>query len=179
MSAFDHFTDRRQFIKAAGAVSALGALKLPQVFAQSGSGHSLQLALVGAGGRGTGAVVDAITASPYPIKLVAMADVFQHRLEESFAALAQNFQAKPEALDVKEDQKHVGFDAYKHAMDALNPGDIVLLTTPLAFRGLHFKYAIERGLNVFMEKPLVADGPKAKQLLELSKQADQKNLKVG
>jgi predicted dehydrogenase len=64
-------------------------------------------------------------------------------------------------------------------MDALNPGDIVLLTTPLAFRGLHFDYAIKRGLNVFMEKPLVSDSIKGKQLLELAKKADEKNLKVG
>jgi predicted dehydrogenase len=172
-------TDRRQFIKVAGAVSALGALKVPHVFAQAGNDHAIQLALVGAGGRGTGAVVDAVTAGTYPVKLVAMADLFQHRLDESYAALAQQFQSKPEVLDVADDHKHVGFNAYKQAMDALNPGDIVLLTTPLAFRGLHFDYAIKRGLNVFMEKPLVSDSIKGKQLLELAKKADEKNLKVG
>src|SRR5690242_11092568 len=120
MASESSHADRRQFIKAAGAVSALGAMKLPHVFAQSGSGHSIQLALVGAGGRGTGAVADAIAASTYPIKLVAMADLFQHKLDESFAALSQALAGKPKAFDVKDEHKHIGFDAYKKAMDALN-----------------------------------------------------------
>jgi predicted dehydrogenase len=179
MAPEERHADRRHFIKVAGAASALGAMKLPPVFAQSGNGHAIQLALVGAGGRGTGAVMDAITASSYPIKLVAMADLFQHRLDESVNALSQALQSKPGAYDVPEDRKHIGFDAYKKAMDALNPGDVVILATPLAFRGLHFRYAIERGLNVFMEKPLCADSIKAKELLELAKQADAKNIKAG
>lgn len=169
--------DRRQFIKVAGAASALGALAAPHVFAGVGADHTLQLALIGAGGRGTGAVADAVGASPYPIKLVAMADVFQHRLDQSYAALAQNFAAKPEVLDVPEDQRYIGFDAYKKAMDVLRPGDIAIFASPLAFRWVHFQYAIDRGLNVFMEKPLVADGPTAKRMLDLSKKADEKNLK--
>src|SRR5690348_6709149 len=179
MAPEERHADRRHFIKVAGAASALGAMKLPHVFAQAGNGHAIQLALVGAGGRGTGAVMDAITASSYPIKLVAMADLFQHRLDESVNALSQALQSKPGAYDVPEDRKHIGFDAYKKAMDALNPGDVVILATPLAFRGLHFRYAIERGLNVFMEKPLCADSIKAKELLELAKQADAKNIKAG
>ncbi|MEC8302558.1 MAG: Gfo/Idh/MocA family oxidoreductase, partial [Planctomycetota bacterium] len=63
--------------------------------------------------------------------------------------------------------------------DVLNPGDIVILTTPLAFRWVHYKYAIEKGLNVFMEKPVIADGPSARKMLELAKLADEKNLKCG
>lgn len=177
MNHVDHQSDRRQFIKVAGAISALSTLKASGVFAQAGSGHSLQLALIGAGGRGTGAVADAITASNYPIKLVAIADLFQHRVDESHAALSQSFAAKPAVIDVPQDRKFVGFDAYKHAMDALKPGDVAIFASPLAFRWVHFQYAIDRGLNVFMEKPLVADGPTAKRMLDLSKKADEKNLK--
>jgi predicted dehydrogenase len=169
--------DRRHFIKVAGAVSALGALSSPRVFAQAGSDHVLQLALVGAGGRGTGAAVDALTNAGYPMKLVALADVFPHRLEESLNALKQNFADKPELIDVPEDRRFVGFDAYKEAMDALRPGDVVIFASPLAFRWVHFQYAIDKGLHVFMEKPLVADGPTGKRMLELAKQADEKNLK--
>jgi predicted dehydrogenase len=179
VSQQDHKSDRREFIKFAGAVSALSALGVPRVFGQSGANHSLQLALVGAGGRGTGAVVDALGASSYPIKLVAIADLFQHRLDESYGALAQQFQAKPNLVNVPEDRRYVGFDAYRKAMDVLQPGDIVILATPLAFRCPHFQYAIDRGLNVFMEKPLVADGPTAKRMLELAKKAEEKNLKCG
>ena len=169
--------DRRHFIKVAGAVSALGALHAPRVFAQAGSDHVLQLALVGAGGRGTGAAVDALTNAGYPIKLVAMADVFPHRLQESLTALKQNFEGKPELVDVPEDRQFIGFDAYKQAMDALRPGDIVIFASPLAFRWVHYQYAIDKGLHVFMEKPVVADGPTGKKMFELAKKADEKNLK--
>ncbi len=104
MSAKNSQADRREFIKFAGAVSALGALHAPRVFAQAGSDHNLQLALVGAGGRGTGAAVDALTAAGYPIKLVAMADVFQHRLDESLQRAQAEFQGKPDLIDVPEER---------------------------------------------------------------------------
>jgi predicted dehydrogenase len=163
----------------AGAVSALTALNVPRVFGQTGVGHQLQVALIGAGGRGTGAVVDAIGAASYPIKLVSMGDLFNHRLEESYSALKQQFQSKPEVIDVPLERRFSGFDAYKKAMDALRPGDIAVFASPLAFRWVHFDYAIQKGLNVFMEKPLVSDGPSGKRMLELAKKADEKKLKCG
>ena len=82
-------------------------------------------------------------------------------------------------MDVPADRQFIGFEAYKHAMDCLRPGDVVILTTPLAFRPPHFAYAIDKGLNVFMEKPLTADGPKSKKMFELGEKSVQKNLKVG
>jgi predicted dehydrogenase len=174
-------TGRRDFLKfaGAGAATALSAISVPRVFGSAGVNHNLQIALIGCGGRGTGAVADALTASPYPIKLVAMGDVFQHRLDESYGALEQQYKDKPELIAVPEDKRFVGFDAYKKAMDCLRPGDIAIFATPLAFRWLHFQYAIDKGLNVFMEKPLVADSIAAKKMLDLAKKADDKNLKVG
>ena len=80
---------------------------------------------------------------------------------------------------VPKERQFIGFDAYRHAMDCLKPGDIAIFATPLAFRWVHFGYAIEKGLHVFMEKPLTADGPTSRKMLDLAKQADQKNLKVG
>ena len=91
----------------------------------------------------------------------------------------QQYRSTPELVAVPEDKRFVGFDAYKKAMDCLRPGDIAIFATPLAFRWLHFQYAIDRGLNVFMEKPLVADASAAKKMLDLAKKADEKNLKVG
>ena len=169
--------DRRQFLKVAGAVSALGALRAPQVFANAGADHQLQVALIGAGGRGTGAAVDALTAAGYPIKLVAIADVFKQKTDDSLNALKQNFAGKPELIDVPEERCFVGFDAYKDAMDALRPGDIAIFASPLAFRWVHYQYAVDKGLHVFMEKPLISDGPSAKRMLDLAKKADEKNLK--
>src|SRR5204862_3647994 len=82
-------------------------------------------------------------------------------------------------MDVPEDRRFVGFDAYRKAMDCLRPGDVAIFATPLAFRWVHFQYAIEKKLNVFMEKPLTADGPCSRRMLDLAKQASAKNLKVG
>lgn len=171
-------TNRRTFIKAAGAVSALSAVTVPHVHAQD-DGGLIQLALVGSGGRGTGAASNALNVTNAPTKLVALADVFDFKLEQSHAALTQEFQGKPDKVVVPEDRRFIGFDAYKKAMDVLRPGDIVILATPLAFRWVHYQYAIERGLHVFMEKPVIADGPSAKRMFELAKKADEKNLKSG
>ena len=66
-------------------------------------------------------------------------------------------------VDVPDDRKFVGFDAYKKAMDCLKPGDVAIFATPPAFRWVHFGYAIEKGLNVFMEKPVTVDGPTSPQ----------------
>jgi predicted dehydrogenase len=170
-------TSRRQFLqdsaRIAGA-SALAGIALPRVHA-AGS-DQLQIALVGCGGRGTGAAANAMSQSGPP-KLVAMADVFQHRLDGSYNSLAKG--RFKDQVDVPDKRKFVGFDAYKGALDSLKKGDIAIFTTPLAFRWVHFKYAIEKGLNVFMEKPVTADGPTSRRMLELNKLAMAKNLKVG
>jgi predicted dehydrogenase len=179
MSQDSLHADRRDFIKIAGAATALGAIAAPRVFAAAGAQQKFQLALIGCGGRGTGAVADAINGSKHPIKLVAMADVFQSKVDESYNNLSYVAQEKPDAIDVPEDRRFVGFDAYKQAMDCLNPGDIAIFASPLAFRWVHYQYAIEIGLHVFMEKPVVADAPTGKRMLELAKKADEKNLKAG
>ena len=105
-----------------------------------------------------------------------MADVFDHRLKSSYSALKDKH---GDLVDVPEDRRFIGFDGYKHAMDSLKPGDIVILTTPLAFRWVHFTHAIQKKLNVFMEKPLTADGPTSRRMLKLGEEASAKNLKVG
>jgi predicted dehydrogenase len=171
-------TTRREFIKTTGriaAASALAGVALPSVHA-AGS-DLVQVALIGCGGRGTGAANDALSTSKLgPMKLVAMADVFEDRLNGSFDTLKREC---GDNVDVPQDRKFIGFDAYKKAMDCLKPGDVAIFTTPLAFRWVHFTYAISKGLNVFMEKPLTADGAASRRLLKLAEEASQKNLKVG
>src|SRR5882724_6182682 len=168
---------RREFIKTAGrftAASALAGVAIPHVHA---AGSSLvQVALVGCGGRGTGAAGNALAATGGPMKLVAMVDVFENKLRSSYDTLVKEAGDK---VEVPQDRKFIGFDGYKKAMDVLKPGDIVILTTPLAFRWVHFTYAIEKKLNVFMEKPLTADGPTSRRMLKLAEDATAKNLKVG
>jgi predicted dehydrogenase len=170
-------TSRREFIKTTGriaAASALASVALPHVHAASG--ETIQIALVGAGGRGTGAAANALVSKHGPVKLVAMADVFEDKLNGSYESIKKQMADK---VDVPNDRKFVGFDGYKKAMDCLKPGDVVILTTPLAFRWVHFTYAIDKGLHVFMEKPVTADGPTSRRMLDLGKKASEKNLKVG
>jgi predicted dehydrogenase len=171
-------TSRREFLKTTGQVAAVGALAnvaIPAVHA--GENNTIQVALVGCGGRGTGAAVNALATKSGPIKLVAMADVFQDRLDESYKALKEDH--KDDTFEVCKHQRFVGFDAYKHAMDCLNPGDVVIMATPPAFRWVHFTYAIQKGLHTFMEKPLTVDGPSTRRMLALGEAAAKKNLKVG
>ncbi len=185
-------SSRREFLKNTvrlAASSALAGTVIPHVHAADGD--TIQVALVGCGGRGTGAAANALANRSGPIKLVAMADVFADRLSRSSESLKSaatrqagtadswigGFQASQ--VDVPRERQFLGFGAYRQAMDCLRPGDVVILTTPVAFRWVHFAYALEKGLNVFMEKPITVDGPTTRRMLELGEAAAKKNLKVG
>jgi predicted dehydrogenase len=170
-------SSRREFLKNTGriaAVSALSGITLPSVHA-AGS-DLIRVALIGCGGRGTGAAGQALSTKVGPTKLVAMADVFETKLRNSYENLSKTLAPQ---MDVPEDRKFIGFDAYQKAMDCLKPGDVAIFATPPAFRWVHFTYAIQKGLNVFMEKPVTVDGPTTKRMFQLAEEAEKKNLKVG
>ena len=170
-------TSRREFLKDTGrlaAASALAAGVVPRIYAAENS--TIKLALVGCGGRGTGAVADAFSTTGGPVKLYAVADLFENRLQGSLKQLTEGFKDK---VDVPPERQFIGFDAYKKAIDCLGPGDVVLLTTHAAFRPLHFEYAVQKGVNVFMEKSFAADSPAVRRLLKAAEVSEQKNLKVG
>ena len=170
-------TTRRQFLAATGGVAlatAVPALARAGVHQQGGG--EIRVALVGCGGRGSGAAVNAVSVKNGPVKLVAMADVFQDRLDDSFRNLERSVKDK---MDVPKERQFLGYDAYKHAMDALRPGDVVILTTPPGFRWVHYEYAISKRLNVFMEKPVTVDGPSSRKMLALNEQAKAAGLRVG
>ncbi|MCK6478178.1 MAG: Gfo/Idh/MocA family oxidoreductase [Phycisphaerales bacterium] len=175
---------RREFLTDATGFTAatlLGARALGSV--HSSVDDTIRVAVVGCGSRGAGAAVDALSVTRGPVKLIAMADVFQDRVARSHEAITSSLTEDPAStaitgLDVPPERRFVGFDGYRHAMDCLKPGDIVILATPPAFRWVHFKYAIERGLNVFMEKPLCVDGPTGRRMLELAELSRERDLKV-
>jgi predicted dehydrogenase len=171
-------TSRREFLKATGGLATISTLTGAAVPAVHAAGSDeIQVALVGCGGRGSGAAMNALaTAERGPIKLAAMADAYADRLQNSYRGLSR---AGEKQVDVPEERRFVGFDAYRKAMDVLKPGDVVILTTPPAFRWVHFQYAIEKRLNVFMEKPVTVDGPTSKRMLKLADDAAARNLKVG
>jgi predicted dehydrogenase len=168
---------RREFLQRTGmvvAASALAGTAIPRCHAAEN--NTIKLALVGCGGRGTGAVADAFSTTGGPVKLHAMADLFDNRLQGSLGQLKQQF---PDKLDVTPERCFVGFDAYKKAIDCLGLGDVVLLTTHAAFRPLHFEYAVQKGVNVFMEKSFAVDAPATRRLLKSAEESERKNLKVG
>ncbi len=170
-------TSRREFLKTTGRIAATSALAAgiaPNVYA-AGS-DIIKVALVGCGGRGTGAASNALSVKNGPIKLVAMADVFENRVARSYRSLNKRH---ADQVDVPRSRRFVGFDGYKKAMDCLDKGDVAIFATPPAFRWVHFKYAIEKGFNVFMEKPVTVDGPTTRKMLKLAEQSVRKNLKVG
>jgi predicted dehydrogenase len=187
-------TPRRDFIRNTtrlAAVSALAGVAIPPVHAAEDD--TIRLALIGCGGRGNGAVANAMAAgglvmdntyraqgeenasSGGPVKLVAMADLLQSRLDQSHTALSKLLGDK---LDVPKERRFLGFDAYRKAIDCLRPGDVALLTTHAAFRATHLEYAVEKGVNVFMEKDFAADPGGIQQVLRAGEAAEKKNLKI-
>ena len=166
---------RRSFVKTTGlATGGIIMSSFPfETMAQTGKVEKLKLALVGCGGRGTGAAVQALTADP-DVELVAMADAFQDRLEGSLNAIQEHFEGDRK-INVKEKNRFVGFDGYKKAIDE---ADVVILTTPPGFRPLHFEYAIEQDKHVFMEKPVATDPVGIRRVLKSAKLAKEKQLNV-
>jgi len=173
---------RRRFLghvaQATGAATLSGTLlsgfSIPPVHAAGTD--EIRVALIGCGGRGGGAAVDALSVPGAPIKVVAMADLFRDRVDIVKRSLGEQFK---ERIDVPDERMFIGFEGYKQAIDCLRPGDVALFATPPAFRAPQFAYAIEKGVHTFMEKPVSVDGPSTKRVIELAAKAAEKNLKVG
>lgn len=164
-------SSRRQFI--AGSSAVLGSLALARSAHAAGS-DVLKIGLIGCGGRGSGAASQALKADPN-VKLVAMGDAFEDRLQHSLKSL-QVIEEVKDKIDVPPERQFVGFDAYKQVIDS--GVDVVLLATPPHFRPLHLRAAIVAGKHVFAEKPVAVDAPGIRSVLETCKLAKQKNLSV-
>ncbi len=166
---------RREFIQRSGGVltgAALASAITTRAYASED--NTIKIALVGCGGRGTGAAVNALSTQG-PTQLWALADVFQHRLDASLKNLTQQFGKQ---VDVPAERQFLGFNAYQQAIDAIGEANLVLLATPPAFRPIHFEYAVRQGRHVFMEKSFAVDAPGIHRVLAAGKVAEQKNLKV-
>ncbi|MDG2149650.1 MAG: Gfo/Idh/MocA family oxidoreductase [Planctomycetota bacterium] len=169
---------RRRFLQgtAAAAPFVLGAcsplLKNPPA---SDDPDVLRVGLVGCGGRGTGAAYQAVNAEPGTIKLVAMGDVFADRLDSSYNHLQSSLGDTAQArMDVPEDRRFVGFDAYQKVIDS--GVDVVVLTTPPHFRPEHIRAALAADKHVFCEKPMAVDAPGVRSVMASAREAKQKNL---
>lgn len=171
-------TSRREFLKktsaAATAAATLGGLTIERAAHAAGS-DVLKIGLVGCGGRGTGAVRDAIN-SGHPVKLVAMADAFDFQLQRSLERLMADENLRKH-IDVPPDRQFVGLDAYKHVCQS--DVDVVILATPPGFRPVQFAEAIRNNKHVFAEKPIATDAPGVRLFLAANEEAKRKGLAVG
>ena len=170
-------TTRRQFLHQGSSIAAGAAvlgLSIPAVHAAED--NTIRLALIGCGGRGTGAVGNALaTKDQGPIKLYAAADLDPVRMDSAIKTLTRKFEGQ---VDVSDDRKFVGFDAYKQAIDILRPGDVALCTTRAYIRPLHVEYAVSKGINVFMEKPFSSDPMGLQRMLRAGEEAEKKGVKI-
>jgi len=167
---------RREFLKQSGqfaAASALAGVAIPHVHAAGD--NAIRLALIGCGGRGSGAVGDAFESPNGPVKLIAMADLFEDRLARSQAALAQKY---ADRMDVPAERRFAGFEAWRKAIDCLRPGDVAMLCGYSGWRPQQLEYAVERGVNVFMEKSFAPDAPGLRRIIQAGEAAEKKNLKI-
>jgi len=167
-------SSRREFcvdtVKLAGAGMIAAGLPLSATAFVAGK-DEIRVALVGCGGRGTGAAAQAMQADD-GVRIVAMADIFPDHLQSSFEGLKGKFK---EQVQAGENERFIGFDAYRKAIDM---ADVVILATPPGFRPAHFEYAVSKDKHVFMEKPLATDVAGIKTVMEAARQARSKKLNV-
>jgi predicted dehydrogenase len=169
---------RREFVKQSSLLAG-GLMAMPYL-SHAGYNSSVQdtikVALIGCGGRGTGAAMQAML-SKQNVKVVAMADAFRDRLDSCYKNLTEEAEENnvKDKLAVKEEAKFTGFDAY---LKAIPLADVVILATPPGFRPIHFAEAIKQGKHVFMEKPVATDPAGVRQVLEAAAEAKKKKLNV-
>lgn len=170
---------RRDFVKQTSLLAggALAAPLLSQANYFSGADGTIKIALVGCGGRGTGAAMQALSTKQN-VKLVAVADAFRDRLDDCLKELTSDDAAEAGVkakVDVPEERKFVGFDGYKQAISL---ADVVILATPPGFRPIHFEEAIRNNKHVFMEKPVATDPAGVQKVLAAAEEAKKKKLNV-
>jgi myo-inositol 2-dehydrogenase / D-chiro-inositol 1-dehydrogenase len=169
-------TTRRDFLKTA-TTAALATAIAPATTAFAGAraagSDAIRIGLIGCGGRGTGAIEDALSSGAAGVTLVAMGDLFPDRLAASRDRLREKF---ANAIDVPADRSFTGFDAYQKVLSS--DVNYIVLATPPGFRPLHLGAAVAAGKNIFTEKPVAVDGPGIRTVLDLHEQARAKGLGI-
>ncbi len=164
-------TSRRNFLKAGALAAAAGSLPIARSAHAAGS-DVLKVGLIGCGGRGTGAAMNALSADPNT-KVTALADAFEDRVQSSRTALSRR---EPDRVDVPDERCFVGFDAYQQVIDS--DVDVVLLASTPHFRPEHLKASVDAGKHVFCEKPMAVDGPGVRSVMASAEAADGKGLSI-
>ncbi|MDX9912505.1 MAG: Gfo/Idh/MocA family oxidoreductase [Phycisphaerales bacterium] len=181
---------RRDFIRAAAGLSLLG-VPAAEAWARARRAEPLKVGLIGCGGRGTGAALQAIKADPGSV-LWSMGDVWPERIEgclgylRSAIAELEEDGAEPsvsggavawrEKINVDDARKFTGFDAWRRVIGS--GVDVVLLCTPPNFRAEHLRGAVDAGKHVFCEKPVAVDAPGVRSVLDSARIAREKRLSL-
>ncbi len=170
-------SSRREFLQRSGAAAAGATLLSLAPAVHAAEDNTIRLALLGCGGRGTGAVIAAFSVPQGgPIELYAAADLYDKAIDNALNQLKEKgFEAK---LNVTPERKFVGFDGYRKAIETLKPGDVAMCTTRAYIRTVHVEHAVRRGINVFMEKPFASDPGTLHRLLRAGEEANKKNVKI-
>ena len=171
--------DRRSFLQKTTALAVAGLAINPELAARAYADGTdvIRIGLIGCGGRGTGAAFQALSTEQN-VKLVAMADAFRDRLDQAYLGIQGQLEENEmdtTRLEVPEEQKFVGFDAYEKLLPLV---DVVLIATPPGFRPIHFEAAVAAGKQIFMEKPVAVDGPGVRRVLQAAEEAKRKKLNV-
>jgi myo-inositol 2-dehydrogenase / D-chiro-inositol 1-dehydrogenase len=178
MTAPDHSGSptRRGFIKGSSMLLAGSTIPpAPQFDAQSTVTQTkdIRIGLVGCGTRGTAIAARALAQLDFPVRLVAVADAFENRMQQAIRSLRSNVDPAKIAI---ESRRFSGLEGYRRLLEC--DLDVVILATPPGFRPLHTEAAIAAGKHVFVEKPISTDVPGACRFLEAGKLADQLGLAV-
>lgn len=166
-------TSRRQFVKlsaAAASAAAIGALPLVRSAHAAGS-DIIRIGVIGCGGRGPGAAVNAMNVDP-GVRLVAMSDIFLSRVQGACKRLQAQ---KPQQVTVDDDHCFSGLDGYKHVIGCV---DVVLMACAAKFHPYYTMEAVKAGKHVFVEKPHAIDPLGVRQAIEAAELAKQKGLSI-
>ena len=164
-------SSRREFLTTSAGAALAASIAFP-AGVHAAADDVIKIGLIGCGGRGTGAAINALTVDKN-VKLVAMGDAFMDKIEGSLVNLSKAKIANQ--VDVKPEACFAGFDAYQKVIER---SDVVLLATPPHFRPIHLKAAVEAGKHVFAEKPCAVDAPGVRSVLETCEAAKKKGISI-
>jgi len=183
----DQGSSRRSFLRITSALlggAVVGANAKILRASHPGGSDEIKVALIGCGGRGSGAALNAL-ATKGKVTLWAAADAFEDNLQACLNTVNQQIERgrrdgdplfNDSKVDVPAERQFTGFNAYQQAIDS--GADVIILATPPGFRPIHFDAAVQAGKHIFTEKPLAVDAPGIRRVMAANEQAQQKNLMV-
>jgi myo-inositol 2-dehydrogenase / D-chiro-inositol 1-dehydrogenase len=164
--------NRRGFIQSSGCAAVGGSLIAPAVMAGPANTQTLKVGLIGCGGRGTSAALNALLADENVV-LSTVGDAFADNIQTS---LAQLHKRVPEKVKVTAGNTFVGLDSHERVVGT--DVDMVILATPPVFRPVHLAAAVAAGKHSFVEITTAIDAPGVRSVLASAEIARRKGLAI-